>query len=443
VAVGGGDDSCFDGGSTLGAESGDLAGLECAQQLGLACGGQFADLVEEERTPAGQLERATSRAVCARECALLVAEQFALDERLGQRGTVERDERLLRLAAEAVQIACDEFLAGTAFAENQDGAGDRREAADGVVQTSHAAALADQRAVAFHACAQPLHLAFEPAALQRVAHLLHHPLHRLGLVDEAVRTKPDRLYTAIEVTGSGIHDDRHIEAAFVHRAQYLEAVHAGHFEVEDHAIHVLLDERGDRFAATGSGARAVAAQPAQVVRVLLGHRGDVVYDQDQLAPPASGRSRRQVVPRPGSLVTRIRPPMSVTRRRTMESPSPVPCGFVVWKSSKMRSSSLAAMPLPVSATVITTMRSLEFSRAVATVTLPSPSRRLSSAFTTRFSTTLRRDTASPATTGEPGSSRSVTPGAASTAARMTALTSTCARSATGESRAYELARFSR
>jgi hypothetical protein len=73
---------------------------------------------------------------------------------------------------------------------------------------------------------------------------------------------------------------------------------------------------------------AVAADPPEVVRVLVGQRRHVVHDEHarHAAPPSSTVNR---VPVPGSVATRREPPMSATSRRTTESPRPVPPGLLV------------------------------------------------------------------------------------------------------------------
>ena len=57
--------------------------LQHAQQLGLRGGRHVADLVEEQRAAVGLLEPADAAAIGAGEGALLVAEQLALQQRLG------------------------------------------------------------------------------------------------------------------------------------------------------------------------------------------------------------------------------------------------------------------------------------------------------------------------------------------------------------------------
>ena len=58
----------------------------------------------------------------AGERALLVAEQLGFEQRLGQGGAGDRDERLGRAVAGVVDGARDHFLAGAAFALNEHGA---------------------------------------------------------------------------------------------------------------------------------------------------------------------------------------------------------------------------------------------------------------------------------------------------------------------------------
>jgi hypothetical protein len=70
----------------------ELALLENAEQLDLDRKRKLADLVEKERAAVGELETAAAPFVGAGEGAALVAEKFALDDRLGKGGAVDRDE---------------------------------------------------------------------------------------------------------------------------------------------------------------------------------------------------------------------------------------------------------------------------------------------------------------------------------------------------------------
>ena len=75
--------------------------LQDAQELDLRRRRDLADLVEEERAAVGLLEAPGAPPIGAGEGALLVAEELALEERLGERGAVERDERRLGARARA------------------------------------------------------------------------------------------------------------------------------------------------------------------------------------------------------------------------------------------------------------------------------------------------------------------------------------------------------
>ena len=75
------------------AEAAEDALLQHAQQLHLRRRHHLGDLVEEQRAPVRQLEHAGAPIGGAGERPLLVAEDFALEQRLGNRGAVDRDER--------------------------------------------------------------------------------------------------------------------------------------------------------------------------------------------------------------------------------------------------------------------------------------------------------------------------------------------------------------
>ena len=86
------------------------------------CSGQrhVADLVEEERALVGGDEEAALVGDGAGERALGVAEELALEQRLGDRAAVDRDEGLVRARARAVDRAREQLLAGAALALDQD-----------------------------------------------------------------------------------------------------------------------------------------------------------------------------------------------------------------------------------------------------------------------------------------------------------------------------------
>jgi hypothetical protein len=83
VTVGGRDDARRDRDSAVAADPRHHPLFEDAKQLRLRRQRQLPDLVEEERSSAGVLERPPAQPIGARERAALVAEQLALDELFG------------------------------------------------------------------------------------------------------------------------------------------------------------------------------------------------------------------------------------------------------------------------------------------------------------------------------------------------------------------------
>src|SRR5690606_32920010 len=122
VDVGGGDQADIDGPvATAGAQALDLALLEHAQELDLHVARDLADLVEEQGAAVSGLEAALARAGGAGEGALLVAEELAFEDGLGDGGAVDGDEGAVCARAIFVEGAGEELLAGAALAEEEHG----------------------------------------------------------------------------------------------------------------------------------------------------------------------------------------------------------------------------------------------------------------------------------------------------------------------------------
>ena len=119
VAMGGEDDAGAEGNELVGAETAELALLEDAQELDLNVGRQLADFVEEQGAVAGLFEVAFASAVGAGIGAFFVAEELGLDEGFRNGATGDGDEGLVGAGSAAVDGAGDEFLAGAAFALDQ------------------------------------------------------------------------------------------------------------------------------------------------------------------------------------------------------------------------------------------------------------------------------------------------------------------------------------
>ena len=119
VAIGGGYQADVELPGACAADTLELALLQDAQQLGLQLRSQLADLVEKNGAALGHLELALFLRHGSGEGALLVSEQLAFQQRLGEGGAVDGDEGLGRARAEAVQGAGHQFLAGAGFAEDE------------------------------------------------------------------------------------------------------------------------------------------------------------------------------------------------------------------------------------------------------------------------------------------------------------------------------------
>src|SRR4030095_3357831 len=92
ILVGGGDDAHVHPQAARAAHPLELALLEDTEDLGLGHRGKIRNLVEEERTPIGQLEASLLAPSRPREGALIVAEELGLERRLGRRRAVDAQE---------------------------------------------------------------------------------------------------------------------------------------------------------------------------------------------------------------------------------------------------------------------------------------------------------------------------------------------------------------
>src|SRR5690606_8021785 len=98
----------------------DLPFLQEAEQLDLQRQRDVAYLVEEQRAAARLRDLAFGRLDRPGEGALLVPEQLAFEQALGDRSAVDRDAGAAAAAARLVETAREQLLAGAARAEQHD-----------------------------------------------------------------------------------------------------------------------------------------------------------------------------------------------------------------------------------------------------------------------------------------------------------------------------------
>ncbi len=121
IPVGGGDGAEIHLDRLVAAHARDLLFLQDAQQVGLRLQADVGNLVEKNRAALGYFELAFLAVLRAGEGALLVAEELAFEQRLGQRAAVDGNHGHEAPRAQIVNGAGHQFLAGAALAVNQHG----------------------------------------------------------------------------------------------------------------------------------------------------------------------------------------------------------------------------------------------------------------------------------------------------------------------------------
>ncbi len=243
----------------------DRAFLERAQQLDLRGQRQLADLVQEQRAAMGLDELAGVPFGGAGEGALLVTEQDRLDQIVGDRTAIDRDERLCLALAAAMDGACEHLLADAGLALDQHW--DRR--ARGLLRGAHhgrhrlgAGDDVGESQPALAAVTDALQLALERGGVERVAQRDLEPLQADRLDDEIGRARAHRRDHVVDAAMGGLHDDGDAEAGLADFRQHAHAVEAGHHEIEDDGVDrrcIGGGEGGDRGVAGVHDDRLIAA----------------------------------------------------------------------------------------------------------------------------------------------------------------------------------------
>src|SRR5262249_21200499 len=114
------------------------------EQLHLHHRGQVPDLVEEEGATLSKLHPAGLARCSAGERALLVAEQLALQEALGERHALEFDERALPTRPQLVDRASGQLFAGARLAADQNRRAPRGGAPDQLLYLAHRFRISDE-----------------------------------------------------------------------------------------------------------------------------------------------------------------------------------------------------------------------------------------------------------------------------------------------------------
>src|ERR1017187_2564328 len=122
VLISGGDHAYVHRDRAAAAEALDLPLLQNAQEFRLEFQRKVADFIEKQRAAIRGLKASLALGNGARKGASLVPEEFTLQQRRGNRGTVNGYERLLAARAGSMEGLCHHFLPSACLPAKEDGA---------------------------------------------------------------------------------------------------------------------------------------------------------------------------------------------------------------------------------------------------------------------------------------------------------------------------------
>jgi len=251
VAVGGGHEPDVHLDRLDAADALELVVLDHPQELHLHLPGQIADLVEEERPLVRELEAPGLAGDGPREGALLVAEQLALDEVLGDRRAVDLDEGVVLSGAAGVDRVGHEFLPRPRLAGDEDRRRRGGHLPDDLEDPRHVRARPhDLAAVDLRRGQLDLLVAQHP----RLHRLADHALELLlveGLRDVVEGSLLEGVHGRGDGPVGGDEDDGDGGVLLGHAAQQAHAVELRHLEVGHAGRHVVALEQGEGLEAVG------------------------------------------------------------------------------------------------------------------------------------------------------------------------------------------------
>ena len=209
--------------------------VEGPEELGLHVRAQLAQLVQEDGAAVGLLEQAGARGLRAGEGAALVAEQLGLQEGIGDRRAVDRQETSGPAGAGVVDGARHELLARAALAQDHHARVDGGRLADLVEQPEDGPGLAHHPAQDGRAVELTLE---EPVRVAAAALVEAQPYHGEELVgrERFVQVVPGphlhRLHGRLHRGEGGDQDDDGVGVGLLGRPQDFEAAQVGHPEVD-------------------------------------------------------------------------------------------------------------------------------------------------------------------------------------------------------------------
>ncbi len=262
-------------------------------------GAQVADFIEENGAAVRLLETPDAPRVGSGKGAALVAEEFALQQRLGDRGAIHGDERFFRAVAVLVDRAGDEFLAGAGLAADEHAHGLRRDAADLFINLLHRAALTDDRVSRSRGAAERDGRKHHAAAGDRLLHEAQQLGDLEGLHEIVVSAELRRLDRRVGRAVRGHQDHRQARLRGVQAPKHFQSARAGQSEIGDDEVAVFLrGTRQSQFA--GFGEEDFPALGFEHAAQFAGDAGVVLDEQNRgglHGVLSTGNTMRKTVPR--------------------------------------------------------------------------------------------------------------------------------------------------
>jgi hypothetical protein len=242
----------------------------------------------------------------AGERTLLVAEQDAFDEIVGDGAAIDRHERLFADARRSLNGAGEDLLAdaGLAFDEHRDV---RRRRLLAEPMTRSMAGLRVMRSLNVRARRSAARHArrVSPSSSSTFSALAIAVCSRSGEAGLTTKsTAPARMAVTdrIDAALRGLDDDRRLDRAFAESFQHVEAIDAGHDQIEDHHMDVAAAFEPVERGLAAVHRRRLMAEPAHG-RFQQATLDGVVVDDEDIGPPCSERliaSRNVMVHRNGT-----------------------------------------------------------------------------------------------------------------------------------------------
>src|SRR6185312_3200910 len=229
IAVGGGDDADIDLDGAIAAHAFQLALLQDAQQFGLHVGRDFADFIEQNRATVGEFETAFALGEYAGERSFFVAEKFAFNKVFRHGGAIHANERRAGARAFEIERAGDQFLAGAAFAMDQNRGVRARDFADELADVFHRGAVPEQ----FVGAAFRLLLAEETVDAKQLRELFRFAQREFDLLvgkgfdDVIERAVLHAFHGGFNTAEARGHDDERFLRALLNRLEQIGAVAIG------------------------------------------------------------------------------------------------------------------------------------------------------------------------------------------------------------------------